>query len=308
MDRIARKKAGGEGGFVLIVTLLVTAMLIAVVVEFAYSIFVSTSRSANFSDSQRTGILAANGVELAHSAMGEVLKVRPNLVMDAGGLAFSRREGDMTVSITVVDELGKLSPRVVYTNTGVENDRVYDSYERLLAELKLDADLIHKLADWIDSDDEPRVYGAEGPDHYLRLPAPYEPSNTDITSMEEMGMIEGHTIAVVDRLKPHVSPHNTAGYVNVNTAPREVIMALSGDITRQLADELIRYRKENPFKDRSDVMKVPGYETIGFNLQDKIVVHSDVFRVYSKAASRDTIREVEAVFRVGGGMLYWREY
>ena len=41
---------------------------------------------AYFSDSQRTGILAANGVELAHSAMGEVLELRPNIVMDAGGM------------------------------------------------------------------------------------------------------------------------------------------------------------------------------------------------------------------------------
>ena len=51
--RNIRLKIRAEAGFALVVTLLVTAVLVAVVVEFAYSVYVATARAANFSDSQR---------------------------------------------------------------------------------------------------------------------------------------------------------------------------------------------------------------------------------------------------------------
>ena len=84
-------------------------------------------------------------------------------------------------------------------------------------------------------------------------------------------------------------------------------MSLAPEITADLADGLITHRKSTPFRDRSEVMNVVGFDTIGFNLQDKIIVTSDVFRVYSKATVGETTREVEAVVRPGSGILYWRE-
>ena len=120
-------------------------------------------------------------------------------------------------------------------------------------------------------------------------------------------MIKDYDRSVFDALSPYVTVHNNDGLVNINTAPAKVIMALSENITAELAEELLRYRKEFGLMKRSDIMKVPGFETIGFELQDRVVVTSKLFRIYSKASAADSEREIEAVVNVGESVLYWRE-
>ncbi|MFQ5464605.1 MAG: type II secretion system minor pseudopilin GspK [Thermodesulfobacteriota bacterium] len=305
--RDIKRKIGDERGFALVVTLLVTAILVAVVVEFSYSVYVSTARAANFSEGQRAAVLAANGVELAGTAIQLLQKDNPYMVMGPEGLVFSRREGELSVELRVIDERARVSTDVVYPATGVKVDRVYDTYLRLIGNLDLDDGLVDMLADWIDSDGEPRLHGAEAADYYQRLPRPYEPGNGPLASFEELGMVRGYTRDTLEKLRPYVSPYNRSGLVNINTAPKEVIMALDPDITPDMADGLITRRKSAPFLDRSEVMSVAGFGTVGFNLQDKIVVTSDVFRVYSRATVGETTRVVEAVVRPGQGILYWRE-
>lgn len=300
-------KRGGDEGYALILTLFMTALLVAVIVEFAYSVYVSTARAANFTGSQRAALLAANGVELGEKALALMLAQDPFLRVEKDGFTFTKTDGDLSVEIRAVDELSRISTAVVYTDTGVVNDKVHGSYSRLLEHLGLDAHLTDTLADWIDSDDEPRIYGAEGVDFYRALPRPYDPKNGGLESLEELLMIKGYTPEVFNAISPYVTVYNTRGLVNINTAPESVLMALSEDITEELAAELVRYRKQSRFKDRSDVMKVPGFETIGFTLQDRVVVQSRLFRIYSRASAGGAVREVEAVVNVGKSVLYWRE-
>lgn len=299
-------RAGKERGYVLIITLLVTTLLVAVIVEFAYNVYVSTARAANFSQSQRAALLAANGVELGAEALKLLIAQDPYLITK-DGLTFTKTEGDMSVTVRAVDERSKLSTAVVYRDTGVTNDKIHKSYSALLKLLTLEPNLTDTLADWIDSDSEPRRYGAEGRDFYRGLRSPYDPRNSYLGSLEELLMIKDYDKSVLDALSPYVTVHNNDGLVNINTAPAKVIMALSENITAELAEELLRYRKEFGIKKRADIMKVPGFKTIGFELQDRVVTTSRLFRIYSKARAADSEREIEAVVNVGKSILYWRE-
>ncbi|MFQ5735873.1 MAG: type II secretion system minor pseudopilin GspK [Thermodesulfobacteriota bacterium] len=310
-DGMPRPLARGSSqqGFVIVVVLLITAVLVAIVVEFAYNVYLSTARAGNFRDSQRAGLLAARSMEFAGAAVEELLKARPNLTIERDGLVFFDTEGDMTITIKVVDEMGKVSLRTVYEKTGEKNAAVYDEYSRLLKGLDIDGrqGLEGALADWIDADDEPRIYGAEAADYGDARPGPYSPGNSYIKCVDDLLMLKGYTPEVFGKVSPFVSAYNTGGLVNVNTAPKEVLMALSDEMTEALALEIIEFRAETPFKDRSDIMKVPGFETIGFDLQDKITVASDVFRIYSKVTSGDIARQAEAVYRINHGFVYWRD-
>ena len=98
------------------------------------------------------------------------------------------------------------------------------------------------------------------------------------------------------------------GLVNINTAPKEVLMALSGEITPEMAEKLIERRSAKPFANASDIREVKGFETLVFSLQGRIKVKSDIFRVRTRAMSGGVAREVEAVVRIGkpGKVLYWR--
>src|SRR3989304_4881738 len=117
-------KAQGQAGYALIITLFVTAMLVAVIVEFAYGVYIASERAAIFRDTQRAGLMAGNGVELAAKALDEMTKRRPHMTMPEEGLEFTRVEDGMEVRIRVVDELSRLSTRVVYEKTGAGNGPV----------------------------------------------------------------------------------------------------------------------------------------------------------------------------------------
>lgn len=303
-----RRGLSVEGGFVLLATLVILAVLVALVVEFAYRVHVSTARASNFAQGQRAALLAGKGVELAEEALKEMLKSGPNIAIDKDGLLFTASEGDSTVVVRVHDELGKASLNIVYQANGVRNGRTHPVFSRLLEGLGIKGreGLEDALADWMDADDQPRAYGAEGPEHYLRLRNPYEARNGYPGSMGELLMIKGFSPQVIDALKPFVSPYNRDGLVNVNTAPKEVLLALSEEMTEELALNLIRRRMERPFKDRSEIIKVPGFDKAGYGLLDGIRVESRIFSVRSRASSGEVSREIEAVFEIGKGNLYWR--
>lgn len=65
--------------------------------------------------------------------------------------------------------------------------------ERLLAIPGTTEELADSLLDWLDEDDEPREFGAEGPDYYETLASPYTPANGPIESIEELLKVKGVT-------------------------------------------------------------------------------------------------------------------
>ncbi len=295
-----------QNGFALVIVLFITAVLVTVVVEFIYGVYISTTRAGNFKDMQRAGVLVQSSVEMAEELLQRLLEQRPYMTMDEDGWFFTMGEKGAIIEVRVVDEASKLSLEVVFPATGEDNTRIKGEYTRLIEILQLEKELVDTLADWIDGDDEPRMYGAEDIDYYSRLPYPYSPKNGRLDTVDEILLVKGYTPDVYREISPYVTVY-TDGLVNINTAPAKVIMALSEDITEEMALKVISHRRETPFSDRSDIMKVPGFETIGFGLQDKITVKSNTYRIFSKVRVGEVVREVEAVVELGGGILYWRE-
>lgn len=295
-----------QKGFALVITLLITAILVGLVVEIVYGVYISTSMVNNFKDSQRASLLARAGVDMAKAGLEEFLKLNPHITMEAGGMNFTHREGDGVVEMRLLDEQGKASLKIVYPATGASNEKVYNIYLGILKYSGQDEYLADTLADWIDMNDEARIGGAEGVDYYQALPHPYQPKNDYLDSLEELLMIKGYTPKIYKTLNSFITVY-TDGLININTAGKEVLLSLSDEMSETLVQRIIDYRKETPFRSKSDIMKVTGFETTGFSLQNKITVQSNIYRVYSKAAVGEVIREVEAVVEVGGGLKYWRE-
>lgn len=296
----------GEKGLALVITLLVTAILTAVVTELVYAVYLHTSIAHFYKDSQRASLLAQAGFEGAVSQLRETLKGRSYFYLDRPSMAFESDEG--IVEVRVSDEQGKVGiNQLVYSN-GLTNEEYYRIYTRFLKRLGLDESLADTMADWIDIDDEPRQNGAEG-FYYKRLPRPYTPRNGYMDSVGELPMIKGYDQKAFKSLEALVTTY-TDGLININTAPREVLFALSDEMDEGLVDGIIRYRERVPFKDKADILKVPGFETLGFGLQGRITVTSKTFRVFSMVTVNEAVREVEAIVQIDGGrdrIRYWRE-
>jgi general secretion pathway protein K len=101
---------------------------------------------------------------------------------------------------------------------------------RFLAALAIDAGvadrLAQRIADWRDADDFRRARGAER-DDYLRTGARRLPTNADFQRVDELRDVDGMTPDLYARIAPLVTTLGT-GQVNVNAAPREVLMSLPG--------------------------------------------------------------------------------
>jgi len=290
----------GERGFALIITLLVTAIIVSILAEIVFSVHMDTTSTGSYINYQNASLIAADGLGAAKKMSMDINEAGYTYIDATNGIkAFTDIDGrGANLDIELFDESGLLSLNAIVYKNGEINKDYYDMYVRLLDVLGLPASLAETLADWIDSDDSARKDGAENMDYYLRLDHPYASKGAPLTSVDELYLVKGYGKDEVEKLSGFVTVY-TNGKVNINTAPREVLRALATEITDDLAGNVISYRKEAPFRDTADVRKVSGFEQIGFNLQSRIVVKSDIFRAFITARVGKAKSRAEAVFKSG---------
>lgn len=293
----------GHRGAALVLVLLITAALTAMIVEIISTVHGQLNRTSNFIEGQKAAKAAEGGVELALRYFDTLSRDHTYL----GNGSFAAPLEGLLLEVTVEDESGKLQANFIIFPNGEVNEAAYGSYRSLLGTLGMELSLSETLADWLDMDDTARSGGAEGQGYYSKLPEPYAPKNGRLDTIGEMELIKGYERRTIDRLGKFLTVYSD-GLVNINTAPKEVLMALSEEITPEMAERLIERREERPFADASGIRAVNGFETLVFSLQGRIKVKSDIFRVRSRAVSKGVVREVEAVVRTGGSkkILYWR--
>ena len=105
-----------------------------------------------------------------------------------------------------------------------------DQLRRLLLALRVDARradrLAQAIADWRDADALRRANGAEH-DDYLRAGLPLLPDDGPFAAVGRLRFVLGMTDSLYRALAPYVTVMGDAG-VNLNAAPRPVLLALPG--------------------------------------------------------------------------------
>jgi general secretion pathway protein K len=308
-------------GFALVLTLVVAALLIALVTEFITEVYVDTTSRQSYVDAQKAGLLAESGIagaigllRFTNSGAGYTsLKdpwAKPLEIPDDLGL----------LRITIEDETAKLSLNHFAGTNGTFIDETdptgsyYGTAMRLFRRLKLPAaDLCDAVADWQDDNDIPKPGGAETPWYSSRKPA-FPAKNARLDTFEELALVKGFSCDTLERIRPFTTVYaenSVAAPVNINTASREILLALDERIGEALADQIIAYRKNTPFKDKADLARVPGMERIATGLQSRITAKSNIFSIRAEAQVNGTTRVVECVVNFAGAApqtLYWREY
>ncbi len=97
------------------------------------------------------------------------------------------------------------------------------------------------LADWVDTDAEPRSQGAEA-EYYLQQGFSEFPRNQGFTSVDEMILARG--LHAVERAKPDWRDYFSIygdGLIDLNYAPKDVLVSVCG-VAETDADNLIRER------------------------------------------------------------------
>jgi general secretion pathway protein K len=316
-----------ERGVALVITLLMVALLVALILEFDASTRNELKAATNFRDGMKASYLAKAGVAAAQAIMEEDMKIdgmfgrKSDTLFEVWATPLpSYPIGDGVVSVSVTDEAGKLNLNDLAALTDREASdslKLQDHirrFEQLFELLYLDITLLDAILDWLDPDNRQRADGAEA-QYYGALDRPYGIKNGPFDSLSELRLVKGMTEQAFKRLSLFVTvyPRSPKGItpVNVNTADPIVLQALGdqGNISEAIAGDIVQAR---PFWTNQDLHRVTALGNIDEKLRaDKVIaVGSQYFSVRAVGTVRETSKIVKAIIERAGGekskLLYLR--
>lgn len=121
-------------------------------------------------------------------------------------------------------------------------------------------EVVAAAIDWIDADQDVTGEGAEDLDYLSRDPS-YRSAGQHFVSPSELLLLEGMSFAAWENIRPYVTAYpvvtEESSYINVNTAPLEVLKCLNVDAeSQEIAAEILRYRVEGePFASSEEALE-----------------------------------------------------
>ena len=306
----------GEKGFALVLTLIVTALMVAALVEMIHQAYVDISMSRGYRDGQQASLLAESGITGGMKLLQLSLQGKNyTSLTDAWATPVKLDDETGAIEVSVIEESGGINLNNLVQPNGELEPFTLAALKRLGKRLQIPEDVWSALADWLDSDDLTRSNGAETP-YYQSLKPPYAARNGKLATFTELSLVKGFTPEIVARLKPFVTIYaDQAGaplsQVNINTASKEVLAALDDSIDERMTERILEERRLQPFKAPGELSRITGGETISQKLVGKVSVKGSLFRIISIARVKETARTVESVIRLSGGAaetLSWQEF
>jgi general secretion pathway protein K len=272
--------SGSRKGFVLFLVLVMVSVTASFLFSLYYLSTLNFKRTEDFRDYTVAYHAAVSAVKLALYFLRNDRNGFDG-VGDDWASPFSYNYRGISVSIRIEDECGKLNVN------NLVNNRWHGIAKRLLENLELNPDLADAIRDWVDSDDEVFENGAES-FYYEGLG--YRPSNSPMKSIYELLYVKGVDERLFKRLKNYLTVYGRK--INVNSAPKEVLLALS---PRMGEDAVLSIIENRPIKDLTKLKELPGFdEELYFEIKPLITVRCNYFHIEATASYGDTTATVEA--------------
>ncbi len=299
-------------GIALIVVLLMVAILVAITIQWNRSSRSEVHEAANLSDGIRLRYVAESGFYA-----GEALLLSDRNGFDAltekwakaDELARQSEEffDDGSFRLLIEDEGGRI-PINRLVNGNLYNATVRDILLRLMTGpyFRLSkaraGDILDAAKDWMDADSEVTGGGAEE-GYYAGLGRPYAAKNAPLDCIGELLMVRGMTSELFygTEESPGLATCLTIfgdGKININTASKPVLRALSAEMTDDGVEELDEYRRneKNDLTDPGWYSRIPG--AADWNIPSGLTsVGSDTFRIVSIGRQGRMERRITSVVK-----------
>lgn len=246
------------------------------------------------------------------------------------------------VSFAISEETGKLNiNRVINFIDGQPSLKTREMMDLLAEALGLSADMWDPVQDFIDSDDTAEPQGAEKLDYQLKKPPrriknarlhgveellmvdglsynllyadlrdPYEKENTstDFLTDAEMASISDEDFILANNITTYLPYDGESNdYVNINTAPYHVLLALSEYMTADAARAILKERinRGGRFSQKADLVALPELQvrtTGDLNLyqeiEGRISTQDAIYRIDVTARYQDQSANIIAVYDI----------
>lgn len=133
--------------------------------------------------------------------------------------------------------------------------READLFKRLLNVLEIREPITDAIMDWLDTDSEPRFPDGGEDAEYLRYTPPYRSANRKMSSPTELLLVKGITPEIYAKLKPFICTLPDYTTININTAPMEIIAALSDQVSTENALSFTEDRKAKVYTSNKDFIE-----------------------------------------------------
>lgn len=299
-----------EKGVALVLVLSVLALVSAWAASNVREDWLSLRQAENMQLSMRAWMAAESGLELARIVLKD----------DAANSAIDSLEEDWAQATPAFDvDEGEIKTEIVDANRFVNlNDLVGANgavqpemlaiIKRLFEAFDLPSALADALADWMDADS--LALGIGGGENASYLDQDYHVKNAPLDNIQELLLVIGFDAEILAKLRTVAIVRRSQGItpVNINTAPREVLMSLSPNISSSDAEAVISERDSNPYEKVADMTTQPQYAAWAASINAaRLSVVSDAFVVRS-AARFDRAHWGEEMLLLRDGVTLHAEY
>jgi general secretion pathway protein K len=257
---------GNDKGIVLVMVMWVLTVLMVVILSFSTMAKTETTATLSYRDGVQIKFMAEAGIErgimelLYRKSRGATTGAESlpeeEQVLKVDGTYYSFPAKGGLLKIRLISEAGKVdinaAPEMMLKNL-IANLGVKDK--------ELDI-IVDSIMDWKDADNFHRLNGAED-DYYQSLPNPYKAKNANFDTLGELLLVRGVTPDLLygsggkKGLIDFITVYSGSATVNINAAPREVIMAVPG-MDDGIADAILSYRQAHEIKSIEEVRTMVG--------------------------------------------------
>lgn len=268
-----------ENGIVLFLVLWILTLLSVIVGEFCHAMRTEVNITRNFKEGTQSYYIAIAGVNRAIAEL-----IRNEVMPQKAGHPDSEEEeeeigwrvntdipaihfGDGQFEVKIGNESGKVN---INRADGRLLRMMLNGFD--LEDSDKDV-IVDSILDWRDKNSLHRLNGAED-DYYRSLPEPYECKDDDFDCVEELILVRGLTAEIFyDGLRDMVTVYQDkdsrskrAGRrtkpadfnkININAASTPMLRSLP-QMTDDLIQDIVEYRKENDFKSLTELIPIVG--------------------------------------------------
>jgi general secretion pathway protein K len=283
-----------ENGVALLMVLWVITILMVMAMSFSLLTRTEAKSTVFFRDGVQKKLFAEAALERAtmeiyhrQTYRNQTVILEGNEVVRIDGMAYNGSIGTGRYVFRLFNESGKINLNMMGTGSG----RILNNLLVNLGIAKENADIIvDSILDWIDTDDRHRPNGVEN-DYYQSLPNPYKAKNGRLDTLEELLLIKGMSPDILFGTKEQkglihfVTIYSSTRSVNINAAPREVLMAMPG-ITEDVVNRIIAQRESVEYKTIQEIQAIPGinYPSIRWYID---IGESNIYTIESVGFQRE---------------------
>lgn len=336
--KITPPKKPRQQAVALVMVMLVILALGVLAASFAFSMKVELRLAGNLAKEPDMEWLGRSGLELARFVLAEKARIPEERGFDAlsqmwAGGPLGTNEVLMEISLSDVRlGEGRINVRIQDLERKFNVNVVDEPFlNRTMQVIGVDPFvsevIVDSLLDWLDSNQEPRLNGADGED-YITTPnppfPPYIPKNGPIDHIAELLLIRGIEPSLYYGLGKEISSPLTTSdpspetvglrdiftslggpRVNINTASTVVLSLIPG-LNEILAREIVRFRRgedqldgtidDMPFRSLNDLSAIPGMDPeLMDHLRRFCITYSKTFEVVIESQFGDYVKTYQAI-------------